>query len=383
MIGGKPFTFSPAVFDSLLGHGAAGAAKMRELGEAVHVSVSSIKDWRRGAHAPSDLEKVEDIARWAHIDASDLLIESGDGTMDEKLSERQLDVLCALWNQAYDFLDLCEETDHLVWPTTDLRCVPGSRARRPRDARTGRSSAISPGIRSRSDPRGAAGTSTASTASRGRPSVTSRATGSDARPTTGRSTFPRGSTITASPPCAGFSPRSRADSANSCANTRTRSMGSITGSSRRGSKMKGTDMQTIHTKAGFKVLRESLGLYQSDVAQTAGVDVKTVKNWESPRLPRCRATAEAWKYLENLAEVQEREVGCLVEKIVGETDVNPYPLPYFREQDLAAEDAREARISNAMTRKVAFELTRLAIPYEFRFEEEAADDERLSEIWDM
>lgn len=96
MIGGKPFTFSPAVFDSLLGHGAAGAAKMRELGEAVHVSVSSIKDWRRGAHAPSDLEKVEDIARWAHIDASDLLIESGDGTMDEKLSERQLDVLCAL-----------------------------------------------------------------------------------------------------------------------------------------------------------------------------------------------------------------------------------------------------------------------------------------------
>lgn len=50
MIGGKPFTFSPAVFDSLLGHGAAGAAKMRELGEAVHVSVSSIKDWRRGAH---------------------------------------------------------------------------------------------------------------------------------------------------------------------------------------------------------------------------------------------------------------------------------------------------------------------------------------------
>lgn len=112
-------------------------------------------------------------------------------------------------------------------------------------------------------------------------------------------------------------------------------------------------------------------------------DVKTVKNWESPRLPRCRATAEAWKYLENLAEVQEREVGCLVEKIVGETDVNPYPLPYFREQDLAAEDARAARISNAMTRKVAFELTRLAIPYEFRFEEEAADDERLSEIWDM
>lgn len=54
-------------------------------------------------------------------------------------------------------------------------------------------------------------------------------------------------------------------------------------------------MQTIHTKAGFKVLRESLGLYQSDVAEAA--------------------------------------------------DVDPYPLPYFREQDLAAEDVRAARIS--------------------------------------
>ena len=31
-------------------------------------------------------------------------------------------------------------------------------------------------------------------------------------------------------------------------------------------------MQTIHTKAGFKVLRESLGLYQSDVAEAADID---------------------------------------------------------------------------------------------------------------
>lgn len=46
--------------------------------------------------------------------------------MDEKLTENQLDVLCVLWNQAYDFLDLCEETDHFAWPTTDLRCVPDS-----------------------------------------------------------------------------------------------------------------------------------------------------------------------------------------------------------------------------------------------------------------
>ena len=125
-IGDGTFAFSPAVFDSLLGHGAKGAARMRELAGAMPVSISSIKDWRRGTHAPSDFEKVEDIACWAHIDVADLLIESGDRTMDEKLTENQLDVLCVLWNQAYDFLDLCEETDHFVWPTTDLRCVPDS-----------------------------------------------------------------------------------------------------------------------------------------------------------------------------------------------------------------------------------------------------------------
>ena len=99
-IGDGTFAFSPAVFDSLLGHGAKGAARMREIADAMHVSISSIKDWRRGTHAPSDLEKVEDIACWAHIDVADLLIESGDRTMDEKLTENQLDVLCVLWNQA-------------------------------------------------------------------------------------------------------------------------------------------------------------------------------------------------------------------------------------------------------------------------------------------
>lgn len=43
-IGDGTFAFSPAVFDSLLGHGAKGAARMRELAGAMHVSISSIKD---------------------------------------------------------------------------------------------------------------------------------------------------------------------------------------------------------------------------------------------------------------------------------------------------------------------------------------------------
>lgn len=38
-IGDGTFAFSPAVFDSLLGHGAKGAARMRELAGAMHVSI--------------------------------------------------------------------------------------------------------------------------------------------------------------------------------------------------------------------------------------------------------------------------------------------------------------------------------------------------------
>lgn len=88
-------------------------------------------------------------------------------------------------------------------------------------------------------------------------------------------------------------------------------------------------MQTIHTKAGFKVLRESLGLYQSDVAEAADVDVKTVKNWESPRLPRARATAVAWKYLENLAESvspwgRARAQDCAMQLAIMPVNVSPW-----------------------------------------------------------
>lgn len=55
-------------------------------------------------------------------------------------------------------------------------------------------------------------------------------------------------------------------------------------------------MQTIHTKAGFKVLRESLGLYQSDVAEAAGVDVKTVKELGKPAPAASPRHCRGWKH---------------------------------------------------------------------------------------
>lgn len=294
-IGDGTFAFSPAVFDSLLGHGAKGAARMRELAGAMHVSISSIKDWRRGTHAPSDFEKVEDIACWAHIDVADLLIESGDRTMDEKLTENQLDVLCVLWNQAYDFLDLCEETDHFVWPTTDLRCVPDSILHdikvNPED--------------DKSRPPWEIGTE----------------------------------------------------------DLFLQTLDAYLRACRRATPYVGES----------DIFVRLLGLCDIMTETAFGED-------DGKWLPDPDMIFDPHEdgYV---SPMEAAELKC--RKLLDETDGNPYPLPYFREQDLAAEDARAARISNAMTRKVAFELTRLAIPYEFRFEEEAADDERLSEIWDM
>lgn len=98
---------------------------MRELADCIHVSVSSIKDWRRGVHAPSDIGKVEDIAAWAKTDVDALLIEIKDEPM-EKYSEKQFEVLCQLWNQAYDFLELADAADKFVWKSTKIENIPPS-----------------------------------------------------------------------------------------------------------------------------------------------------------------------------------------------------------------------------------------------------------------
>lgn len=125
-MGDATYAFSSGSFDALLGHGSVGASKMRELSHVVNVSVSSIKDWRSGAHVPSDIAKVRDVAGWLGVETCQLLIKMGDESMEEHLTERQLDVLCDLWAQAFDFLELAKETDYFVWSDYDLDRIPPS-----------------------------------------------------------------------------------------------------------------------------------------------------------------------------------------------------------------------------------------------------------------
>ena len=130
---GKVFRFSPVVLDGLLGRGAKGADRMRKLAAAINVSVSSLKDWRRGIHSPSGIEKIDDIAAWAGIPRASLLIEiegetnmSTDPIETEQLTQLQIAALCKLWNSAHDFLDLAEAVDLFVWPDVKLERIPQS-----------------------------------------------------------------------------------------------------------------------------------------------------------------------------------------------------------------------------------------------------------------
>lgn len=132
-VDGKVFRFSPVVLDGLLGRGAKGADRMRKLAAAINVSVSSLKDWRRGIHSPSDIEKIDDIAAWAGIPRASLLIEiegetnmSTDPIETEQLTQLQIAALCKLWNSAHDFLDLAEAVDLFVWPDVKLERIPQS-----------------------------------------------------------------------------------------------------------------------------------------------------------------------------------------------------------------------------------------------------------------
>ena len=58
-------------------------------------------------------------------------------------------------------------------------------------------------------------------------------------------------------------------------------------------------LSRMRGKADFRLMRELLGLPQEWVAKRAGVDARTVRNWESPRYfyPPKR---EAWDLVEGL-----------------------------------------------------------------------------------
>lgn len=100
---------------------------MAEMASATHVSVPSIKEWRRGGHAPSDLGKVRDIAAFLGVDVEELLIvrgEAGEMGGRDVLADGQVAAFCRVYREVVDFFEVMELSDELVWHDYDLRGFP-------------------------------------------------------------------------------------------------------------------------------------------------------------------------------------------------------------------------------------------------------------------
>lgn len=128
------------------------------------------------------------------------------------------------------------------------------------------------------------------------------------------------------------------------------------------------------TKAGFKALRERVGLSQQDVATELEVNVKTVKRWEQPQFPY-DAPEDAWELLEHALEVQKKQVeyaASVLKEQIDEFGKMPdqVTLTYYRDQAMHDRHGRESGSygqANANARAAAAELERMGANVAFAY----------------
>lgn len=78
MIDGRMYTFDHRAFAALVGRNRPGVLEtLKRLSGMLRVSMSSLKEWRRGDHAPSDAGKVRDLAVALGVDVGALLKSGG------------------------------------------------------------------------------------------------------------------------------------------------------------------------------------------------------------------------------------------------------------------------------------------------------------------
>lgn len=133
----------------------------------------------------------------------------------------------------------------------------------------------------------------------------------------------------------------------------------------------------MRTKAEFRALRELTGITQAQLAKLLGVEVRSVKRWESPNAPQ-RPPQDAWDALDEAAERQWAAVSLALEKLYeleDETGQTPQEvaLPYWPGADEYAERSTDAalgidagpdgwRMANANARMLAAILRDWGVP---------------------
>lgn len=127
MIDGRMYTFDHRAFAALVGRNRPGVLEtLKRLSGALHVSMSSLKEWRRGDHAPSDAGKVCDLAVALGVDVGTLLKSEGDETEGQvsPMTDLQKAAFARIYRKVVDFFEMFERTDQFVWKEYDVRGYP-------------------------------------------------------------------------------------------------------------------------------------------------------------------------------------------------------------------------------------------------------------------
>lgn len=133
-------------------------------------------------------------------------------------------------------------------------------------------------------------------------------------------------------------------------------------------------MQT--TCAEVKALRESVGLSQADLADLAGVTVRSVRRWERDITPPEDVLELLERYVIRKAKAVEAAIET-VERITEQMGRAPdlVPMTYYRSQaeyDELGRDPGPVGVANANARAVADALMARGVAVEFRYPDEGA-----------
>lgn len=122
-------------------------------------------------------------------------------------------------------------------------------------------------------------------------------------------------------------------------------------------------------KAAFRARRESIGMSQQTLAELLGVQLRTVKRWESDA-SRSPILPAAWGVLGEREDAFHRVVDNAVRlgiELAGRQE-GPIPMPYYRTQAMADQAGHEGEPFdelNARSRAIALELRRHDIEVEY------------------
>lgn len=119
----------------------------------------------------------------------------------------------------------------------------------------------------------------------------------------------------------------------------------------------------MRPKAAFAATRETVGMTQTELARRMGVEVRSVKRWESPKAEGYHAPDAAWDVLDAALAAQDKAVEFALAKvdgIIAEAGRPPKSvrLRYWRSQDEydavhEPADGGSFRMANANSRLVA------------------------------